>query len=94
MRLSKLPFSHDFKSEAISTFKESIFREDSVLLGERGGKCRIFDMRKRKTNFEWEAHEGKTNLSKPNGVIKIYEENASEVLSVGCNDRLLKMWEI
>jgi hypothetical protein len=32
-RLSKLAFCHDFGSEAISTFKESLFQEDSVVLG-------------------------------------------------------------
>ena len=64
---------HDFKSEAISCMKESIFQESSILLGERGGKVRIFDLRKLKTRLEWQAHNGMTNLSRPNGVIKVFE---------------------
>jgi hypothetical protein len=45
-----------------------------LLVGERGGKVRIFDLRKLKTRLEWDAHKKMTNLSKPNGVIRIFEE--------------------
>lgn len=71
--MSKMACLYNIKSEAITALKESIFKEDTILLGERGGIGRLFDMRKGKTRIEWEAHEGKTNVSKPNGVVKIFE---------------------
>lgn len=43
-----------------------------MLIGERGGKVRIFDLRKIKSRLEWSAHTKMTNLSRPNGVIRIF----------------------
>lgn len=43
-----------------------------LLVGERNGKARIFDLRKLKTRLAWDAHPKMTNLSKPNGIVRIF----------------------
>lgn len=73
IRVSKQIFSHGFRSEAVTHFRESVFQEETLLVGERGGKVRMFDLRKLKTRLEWQGHPKTTNLSKPNGVVRIFE---------------------
>ena len=85
---------YNFKSEAVSFFKESIFEQDTMFIGERGGKARIFDLKKQKLRGEWDAHMKMTNLSKPNGIVSIYEEAPREIKTVGCNDRKLATWRL
>jgi hypothetical protein len=70
--VAKEVFSHLFQSEAVTSFRESVFEEETLLVGERGGKVRLFDLRKLKTRFEWQGHTKTTNLSKPNGVVRIF----------------------
>lgn len=72
-RVGKEVFSADFRSEAVTTFKESVFEEETLLVGERGGKVRLFDLRQQKTRLEWQAHSKMTNLSRPNGVVRVFE---------------------
>ena len=63
-------------------------------MGERGGKLRVFDLRKLQTRLEWNAHSKTTNLSKPNGVVRIFEEGSNEILSIGSNDRKAIVWQL
>lgn len=51
VRVAREVFAQRFGSEAVTTFKESIFEEETLLVGERGGKARTFDLRKLKTRL-------------------------------------------
>ena len=94
IRMSKEVLKFDFKSEAVTCMKESVFEVESIFLGERGGKVRIFDLRKRRTRLEWTAHEGMTNLSRPNGIVRVFEESSGQLVTAGSNDRRLACWPV
>ena len=95
LRIPNSVFSHKIKeNDAVSCFYESIFDKDSVLLGSRSGWASIFELRKQKERVKWECHGQITNLSKPNGIVKIFEDSNMEIITVGCNDRKIKGWKV
>jgi len=51
-------------------------------------------LRTQKTKIEWMAHQPSTNLSKPRGMVGIFEGKENHWITVGCNDKCLKSWEI
>lgn len=94
-RLAKLSFKKQFPStDAICSLTESLYQQNCIILGDRTGKCLIYDLKKRKTTFEWEAHKGRSNALKPNGVIKIFEMDKHSYLTVGAVEKKIKSWEV
>lgn len=45
-----------------------------MLLGFRNGNVKIFDLQMRKIKSEFKAENISTHLSKPNGIVGVYEE--------------------
>mgnify|MGYP001271675880 CR=1 FL=1 len=65
-----------------------------MIIGLRDGNARLFDLRKLKDRVEWSAHPKKGNLSKPNGIIRVFEESLNHILTVGSNDCKAIIWEL
>lgn len=61
------------KQGAVTCLYDSLFDDDSVGVGDRDGNCSILDLRSQKVRISWLAHEVKTNMSKPRGVLGILE---------------------
>lgn len=73
VRLNKLAFSYDFQGDAVEAMKEMVFAENSMLVGFRNGVVRIFDLQARRVRGEFKAENISTHLSKPNGIVGVYE---------------------
>lgn len=46
----------------------------------------------RKVKSEFKAENISTHLSKPNGIVGVYQEGDKQIVTVGCNERKLKLW--
>jgi hypothetical protein len=45
----------------------------------------VFDLQMRKVKGTFKAENGSSHLSKPNGIVGVYEEGEREIVTVGCN---------
>lgn len=70
-RMAKASSEYVLNKDAITTVADSIFDQNSIAVGDRGGIASIIDMRTKKVRISWVAHEAKTSLSKPRGIVKI-----------------------
>ena len=52
---------------------DSIFDESAVAVGDRAGVANLIDLRTKKIRVSWSAHNAKTHLSKPRGIVNIFE---------------------
>lgn len=71
-----------------------LFEENKMLLGFRNGAVNIFDLQMRKVRGSFKAENTFSHLSKPNGIVGVYEEGEKEIVTVGCNEKKLKLWEV
>ncbi len=65
-----------------------------LAVGDRAGNVSLLDLRTRRMRMKWEAHAAKTHLSRPRGVVGLIEQEEDCWISAGCNDKIVKMWEI
>jgi WD40 repeat protein len=93
-RLSKLASEFTLKQGAIVCTTDSIYDQCALATGDRDGSCNIFDLRTKKSRIAWQAHDAKTSISKPRGVVKIFENSGISWTTVGCNDKNLKLWDV
>lgn len=68
--------------------------EGAVGVGDRGGGVSVVDLRTRRLRVSWLAHPPKTHLSRPRGVVALFEHGEQGWLTAGCNDRALKLWHL
>ena len=73
MRLNKMANQIKLKQGAITCIYDSLFDSNAVAVGDRNGHCNIIDLKSQKVRASWLAHEVKTNMSKPRGVLSIFE---------------------
>jgi len=50
-----------------------LFQKNTILLGFRNGSAKIFDIQMRRVKMELKAETASSHLSKPNGIVGIYE---------------------
>ena len=62
--------------------------------GDRSGNCNLIDLRLKKTRITWSAHNFKTNVSQPRGVVSLFEDSENTWTTIGCNDKSLKIWRV
>jgi len=51
---------------------DSVYDDYSIGVGDRSGNVSIMDIRNERMKIEWLAHEPKTNLSKPRGMVGLF----------------------
>jgi hypothetical protein len=51
-----------------------LFQENKILLGFRNGGAKIFDLQMRRVKMSLMAETTSSHLSKPNGIVGVYEE--------------------
>lgn len=73
MRLNKMAKEIKLKQGAVTCIYDSLFDTNAVAVGDRNGFCNIVDLKSQKIRATWSAHEVKTNMSKPRGVLGIFE---------------------
>jgi hypothetical protein len=73
VRLNKLAFSFNFEEDAVSSLSEMLFEENKMLLGFRNGAVNIFDLLMRRVRGSFKAENKCSHLSKPNGIVGVYE---------------------
>jgi hypothetical protein len=78
--------------DAVTCLADSIYDQYAVGVGDRAGNANIIDIRTNKIRISWLAHNPKTHLSKPRGVVNIVEDSENEWMTIGCNDKVLKRW--
>jgi len=61
------------QTDAPTCIVDSLNDQHAVCVGDRGGSCSLLDMRTRKKRITWQAHQPKTNLSKPRGIVALFE---------------------
>lgn len=93
-RLSKMATEIKLKQGAVTCICDSLYDDNAVAVGDRDGNCNIIDLRTQKVRISWLAHEVKTNMSKPRGVLGIFENEQNMWTTVGCNDKTLKLWQV
>lgn len=93
-RLSQVASDFNLKKGAVTCTSDSIHDNQAVAVGDRDGYCSIFDLRTKKNRIEWQAHGSKTSVSKPRGIVGIFEVGDNFWTTVGCNDKNFKTWEL
>ena len=93
-RLSKPASETSLGTEAITCVTDSLSDDRVVGVRDRGGSVSLLDMKTKKVRTSWEAHSAKTSLSKPRGVVGLFEDQPDEWITAGCNDLCLKKWDL
>jgi hypothetical protein len=73
---------------------DSVNDQSALGVGDRGGGVSVLDLRTRRVRVNWPGHAVKTHLSRPRGVVGLFEEGEDGWITVGCNDRMMKVWNI
>ena len=73
VRLNKLAYSFNFEEDAVSSLSEMLFEENKMLLGFRNGTVKVFDLQMRRVKGSFKAENTTSHLSKPNGIVGVYE---------------------
>ena len=93
-RLSKPVYDYLVGKDAVTCVGDSPSDERVVGVGDRGGGVSLLDLRSRKVRIHWEAHVPKTTLSKPRGVVGVFEDEPDMWITAGCNDSCLRKWDL
>lgn len=73
VRMAKAANEYILNSDAVTCIADSIFDESAVAVGDRAGVANLIDLRTKKIRVSWSAHNAKTHLSKPRGIVNIFE---------------------
>lgn len=71
LRMAKVANQYSLKTDAVTCVTDSIYDQHAVAVGDRGGNASIIDLRTKKIRISWLAHNPKTHLSKPRGVVNV-----------------------
>lgn len=71
LRMAKAANQFSLKTDAVTCVTDSIYDQQAVGVGDRGGYASVLDLRTKKIRISWLAHNPKTHLSKPRGVVNI-----------------------
>lgn len=89
------PAANFILSQDAPTILVDSLNDPSLLaVGDRVGWITILDLRTRRERMNWSAHNAKTHLMRPRGVVGLIEDADEGWITVGCNDRKLKIWKI
>jgi WD40 repeat protein len=94
LRMAKAASEFVLNTDAITCVTDSINDQNAIAVGDRAGNASIIDLKTKKIRVTWTAHSAKGHLSKPRGVVNIIEDSENEWITIGCNDKSLKLWEI
>lgn len=94
LRMATPAANFTLSQDAPTFLVDSVYDPSLLAVGDRGGTLSLLDLRTRRVRVSWSAHLAKTHLMRPRGVVGVMEEGDEGWITVGCNDRKLKQWNI
>lgn len=74
-RMVQMASEFHFKQGALTCATDSLYNQHTVATADREGHCNMLDLRSRKSRVSWTAHSSKSSISKPRGVVGLFEKS-------------------